>query len=213
MHVSALLLRRPSSWRLPCTGISAASQPTLPFDDDDDLDMLIVHVSAGQLSLTASGSPAAAAGGAACLADSLNGDTEGKEHHHAAIAWLDAVVKGVNLLPGAKDSLLLVTLLTAVRPYHCCTLGPARQGLWQCHCQRIVFWDGAVWQLFGKATRWQPNTCCGRRGRTSAPVLQVRFALACPGTAMCRALGRATALPGARKWRWMHMPPPCLRSA
>lgn len=97
-----------------CTGISAASGPTLPTgnEDDDDLDMLVVHVDAGQHALACPGD----GDGAASLEEE---DAEGDQH--LAVAWLDAVVRGVNLLPGAKDSLLLVILLTAVRRHLCCT--------------------------------------------------------------------------------------------
>ena len=66
----------------------------------------------------ASSSPAAG-GGAADARDPLEGGAASDQQ--LTIAWLDAVVKGINMLPGAKDSLLLVALLTAVRSHHCYT--------------------------------------------------------------------------------------------
>lgn len=76
---------------LPAQQLAALS------DSDDDLDILLLHVSAD-----VSAAPATGRHGEACDGQDL-------------IAWLDDVVKGVNALHGARDGLLLVLLLAAVR--------------------------------------------------------------------------------------------------
>jgi hypothetical protein len=84
-------------------------------DNEDELDLLLLHISADSCASAGTGD-ADLHGGALSAGRPAEGEQSQDEGlHQGLVTWLDDVVKGVNALPGPRDSLLLVLLLSAVR--------------------------------------------------------------------------------------------------
>ena len=77
--------------------------------------MLLLHVSADSCGSAAAGSQDADLHSGALSAGQSGERLQNDGLHQELVTWLDGVVKGINALPGARDSLLLVLLLSAVR--------------------------------------------------------------------------------------------------